>query len=243
MTNGQEKPSDWRARESRGPRERSLDTPMLVGVCVVFIYKCLEWKRTQQDKLRALYSKYPAKVCGVFFYRVTDLLLSTSQDTYLCLTRNTCLICKVYSIFSSINPMLLYAIIAFYASEFQNTKNHCIYSILQITTPHYAMFPYSSRVSFRSVFPLSYTLVSSLEHLIKDLRLDHSATHGLSNVALEALSVLAEVFCGFLIEGVRSVGLEKQELEHIHQLNHSSIHGRRGRLLCLPEDPRSQLVD
>jgi hypothetical protein len=62
----------------------------------------------------------------------------------------------------------------------------------------------------------------SLEHAIKALALDGTATKRGSHITLEAFPVLLEVFSSLLIQRIRRVRLEEEELYLLALLSHPS---------------------
>ena len=54
-----------------------------------------------------------------------------------------------------------------------------------------------------------------LEHTVESLPSDGAAPQRGTHVALEALAVGLEIFSGLLIERVRSIGFEEEELCHV----------------------------
>jgi hypothetical protein len=50
------------------------------------------------------------------------------------------------------------------------------------------------------------------ENPVVGLPFDHPATHGQLDVSFESFSVISEIISRLLVEGIRSVGLEEEEL-------------------------------
>lgn len=89
-------------------------------------------------------------------------------------------------------------------------RSHNLFAVLYLTTP---IFLLVLSMEYRLIMSLSLGASSLLQYAIVRRALNRPSAHCCPHIPLESFSVIAQVVGSFLVQRVRRIGFEEQELD------------------------------